>query len=128
MRKLYSISKKILYRDSPVISDHSSIEDEVEVQPELARKTVYEDHRRGRNDNVRASLTFRLRASLRSSVAVTVVVVVAIVAAAASASTASPAVVVMVVVVCVVVVVVAFCSPSGKKKGGEEEKDGERPM
>lgn len=66
MRKLYSISKKILYRDSPVISDHSSMKDEVEVQPELARKTVYEDHRRGRTTtSVRVSRLDYVRLSGR---------------------------------------------------------------
>lgn len=54
-----------------------------------SKNRVYEEATGEDDDNVRTSLTFRLRASLRSSVAVTVAVVVAIVAAAASASTAS---------------------------------------
>lgn len=66
-------------------------------------------------EDVRTSLTFRLRGSPRStSVAVTLVTTVVVV--------------VVVVVATVVVVVVAFCPPRGKKKEGETEKDGKRPM
>ena len=71
------------------------------------------------DDDVRTSLTFRLRASLRSSVAVTVVVVMVVVAAAT-------------VVVVVAIVAASASTASGAGGGGscflspKREKEGRR--